>query len=72
MNNWRISEALVSVRRLTGVIREMTEEELVHVIALEKESLRRPSILQRLYRQARVLARKNHDVTIERQINQEK
>lgn len=72
MNTWRISEALVSVRRLTNVIREMTAEELVRAIALEEESLRRNSILQRLHRQARVLARKNHDVTIERQINQEK
>lgn len=72
MNNWRISEALVSVRRLQGVIREMTEEEIVRAIALEEEALRRQSILQRLYRQARVIARTKHQAVIQTQVQKEK
>lgn len=72
MNNWRISEALVSVRRLMNVIREMTHEEIVRAIALEETSLRRASILERLHRQARVLARNTQAVTIQTEVEKEK
>lgn len=71
MNNWRISEALVSVRRLMGVLPEMTQDEIVRAIALEEASLRRQSILERLYRQSRVLARTHHETALKAQINQE-
>jgi hypothetical protein len=53
MNEWRISEALLSVRRLEGVVSRLTTEELVHVIKLEEASGRRKSLLDRLYRQQR-------------------
>ena len=72
MNSWRITEALVSFRRLKDVIHEMTEEEIVRAIALEEESLRRKSILDRLYRQSRVLARATHEATLKKAITQEK
>jgi len=72
MNTWRISEALTSYRRLSAVVNEMTEEEVVRAIALEEESLRRWSVLQRLRRRARALSRAQHEVTLSRQINQEK
>lgn len=72
MNEWRISEALTSVRRLGAVLLQMTEDEVVRAIALEEESLRRSSILQRLRRRARVLNRATHEAALERRINQEK
>lgn len=72
MNQWRLNEALTSYRRLEEVVNEMTEEEVVRALALEEESLRRHSILQRLKRRARALSRAAHEVTLNRQIIKEK
>lgn len=72
MNDWRISEALTSVRRLEGVIDQMTDSEVVRAIALEEASLRRTSILQRLHRKARALARVQHEAALKQQIQKEK
>lgn len=69
MEAWRIAEALHSVRHLLVVLEQMTEEELVRAIALEEETLRRKSILERLRRRARVLALKTHDATLQHKID---
>ncbi len=68
MNEWRVSEALVSFRRLREILPQMTEEEIIRAIALEEETHRRQSVLKLLYRQARRLScNKLHQA-----INQEK
>lgn len=72
MNEWRLNEALTSLRRLEGVVNEMTQDEVVRAIALEEESLRRHTVLQRLYRRARSLARASHEVALNQQIIKEK
>ncbi|MBK8467619.1 MAG: hypothetical protein IPL32_17535 [Chloracidobacterium sp.] len=69
LNEWRISEALTSVRRLMGVLQQMTDEELIEAIKLEEASLRRKHILEKLYRQSRVLARKTHQANIKEKIH---
>ena len=58
MKSWRISEALSSVRRLNEMIYQMTDEEINDLISLEESTLRRKSVLDRLYREARQRARK--------------
>lgn len=68
MNNWRVTEALISLRRLREILPQMTEEEIVRAIALEEETHRRQSILKLLYRQARRLSRNK----LHQAINQEK
>ena len=70
MNQWRIGEALASTRRLSNIIGQMTAEEIVKAIALEENSSRRSSILERLYRQSRVLARNLHQASLPTQIAQ--
>lgn len=72
MNEWRLSEALLSVRRLNAVASQMTEEEIVRAISLEEESLRRKSILDRLYRESRARARLKHNTSLQQAITQEK
>ena len=68
MNEWRVSEALVSFRRLGEILPQMTEKEIIRAIALEEETRRRQSVLKLLYRQARRLScNKLHQA-----INQEK
>lgn len=68
MNNWRVTEALISLRRLREILPQMTEEEIVRAIALEEETHRRQSVLKLLYRQARRLSRNK----LHQAINQEK
>lgn len=68
MNNWRVTEALISLRRLREILQQMTEEEIVRAIALEEETHRRQSVLKLLYRQARRLSRNK----LHQAINQEK
>lgn len=68
MNEWRVSEALVSFRRLGEILPQMTEKEIIRAIALEEETRRRQSVLKRLYRQARRLSRNK----LHQAINQEK
>ena len=58
LNQWRISEALSSVRRLVDLMSSLTDSEIEQVIALEEASLRRKSFLDKLYREARQRARK--------------
>lgn len=68
MNEWRVSEALVSFRRLGEILPQMTEKEIIRAIALEEETRRRQSVLKLLYRQARRLSRNK----LHQAINQEK
>ena len=68
MNEWRVSEALVSFSRLREILPQMTEEEIIRAIALEEETRRRQSVLKLLYRQARRLSRNK----LHQAINQEK
>ena len=68
MNEWRVSEALISFRRLGEILPQMTEKEIVRAIALEEETHRRQSVLKLLYRQARRLSRNK----LHQAINQEK
>ena len=68
MNDWRVSEALVSFRRLGEILPQMTEKEIIRAIALEEETRRRQSVLKLLYRQARRLSRNK----LHQAINQEK
>lgn len=68
MNEWRVSEALVSFSRLREILPQMTEEEIIRAIALEEETHRRQSVLKLLYRQARRLSRSK----LHQAINQEK
>lgn len=72
MNEWRLTEALTSVRRLNAVASQMTEEEIIRAISLEEESLRRKSILDRLYRESRARARAQHNTSLQQAITQEK
>jgi hypothetical protein len=58
MTIWHVSEALTTVRRLQEVLPQLTDEELTKVIGLEEAALRRKTFLNRLYREARVRARK--------------
>lgn len=57
LNPWRVSEALVSVRRLVELLPSLTDEEVKQVIALEEAALRRQSFLDKLYRDMRRRAR---------------
>jgi len=68
MNEWRVSEALISFRRLLEILPQMTEGEIIRAIALEEETHRRQSVLKLLYRQARRLSRNK----LHQAINQEK
>ena len=68
MNDWRVSEALVSFSRLREILPQMAEEEIIRAIALEEETHRRQSVLKLLYRQARRLSRNK----LHQAINQEK
>lgn len=53
-----IAEALAGVRQLTAVIKELTAPEIEHAIELEEATRRRDTILNKLYRQRRALAKK--------------
>lgn len=45
---WHVSEALTSFRRLTGILHELTEDEVRHCLALETTAQRRSSIINKL------------------------
>ena len=48
MKNWRISEALLSFRKLNEHLQGMSEAELLSAIEIEQGSRRRKTILERL------------------------
>ena len=58
MSEWRISEALTSVRRLEELLPQMADAEIEKLIALEEEAQRRKVFLDKLYREMRQRARK--------------
>lgn len=58
MSEWRVSEALTSVRRLEELIPTMADAEIEKLIALEEEAQRRKVFLDKLYREMRQRARK--------------
>lgn len=49
---WRVTEALCSVRRLNAVIDGLSIEEIIAALELESGSQRRPSIIDRLISRA--------------------
>lgn len=55
MNDWLITEALTSVRRLRQVIDELTEEEVLAALKLELGSCRRKHVVILLQTKARKL-----------------
>ena len=60
LNQWRISEALSSVRRLVDLMSSLTDSEIEQVIALEEASLRRKAFLDKAYREMRQRVKKNY------------
>jgi len=58
LNQWRMSEALLSVRRLDELLPSLTDAEIKQVIALEEAALRRKSFLDKLYREMRQRVKK--------------
>ena len=59
MSSWHIAEALASQRRLAAVLRDLSDEELNQVIRLEQLGSRRPTLLNRLSREAQRRAKLN-------------
>ena len=60
MRPWHIAQAMKSVRSLDEIIDELTEEELLHILELESGSLRRPSVVKRVFKKAVELNRQNY------------
>jgi 4-alpha-glucanotransferase len=60
MNQWRISEALSSCRKLEEHIQQLTDAELEHCSDLERKAARRKTILERLFREFRRRAREKY------------
>ena len=52
-NDWLIAQALVSVRQLTEILNQLTDEQLNRLIELEDSAQRRKVFLDKLYREAR-------------------
>ncbi|WP_018609537.1 hypothetical protein [Uliginosibacterium gangwonense] len=52
VREWYMQLALQSYRKLVGVIGELTEEEVLAALSLEKSSRRRKSIIDALTRKA--------------------
>lgn len=52
MRKWHVAEALTSVRRLKAILQELTEEEVLHALSMEKQTLNRESIVSILITQA--------------------
>jgi len=69
VREWFIGEALASVRRLKVVLAQLTEEEVVQALVLEKEALRRKNVINSLERQYRALARKQTAITLKEKID---
>lgn len=60
MRNWHIQKALHSFRSLTGIIGELTEEEVLHVLEAESGSRRRAVMLDKLILKLAELRRHAH------------
>ena len=52
VREWHMQLALKSYRSLVDIVDQLTEEEVLAAIELEKASLRRKSLLDRLIQQA--------------------
>lgn len=57
---WQMRLALKSVRDLVSVIDQLTEEEVLAALELEKSSRRRKHVLDRLIQKAADLNRQNY------------
>lgn len=52
LRKWHISKALTSVRELREILPQLTEEEVLHALELEKQTLQRKHIISQLVNQA--------------------
>ena len=52
MRKWHVNEALASVRRLKAVLGDLTEDEVLHVLKMEKQTLQRKHVIKLLINQA--------------------
>lgn len=60
VREWHLQLALKSYRELVKIIDELTEEEVLAALELEKSSLRRKSLIDRLIQKAGDLHRQNY------------
>ncbi len=60
VRDWYVSQALVSYARLTEVLLELTEDEVLAALSLESQSRRRRSITDRLISRAARLNELNY------------
>lgn len=65
MRNWHIQKALNSFRSLSGIIGELTEEEVLHALEVESGSRRRAVMLDKLILKAAELHRKAYIITLQ-------
>lgn len=54
---WHMGEAVHSIRRLRSVLHELTLEEVLAALKIERETSRRGSVVQTLEQQAKKLNR---------------
>lgn len=66
---WYINEALTSYRRMKAVLTDMTEEEVVAALRLERSAGRRRTIIDALTTRAEQLHVANFHATLERKIH---
>ncbi len=66
VNKFRVAQALKSFGSLNGVIKELTEEEVLACLSQEAATTRRPSILDRLISRAVRL----NEVSYQRQLKE--
>lgn len=52
LRKWHVTEALSSVRRLRAILSDLTEAEVLHVLELEKQTLKRQHVVKTLINQA--------------------
>ena len=52
VRKWYVSEALTSFTRLSELLGELTEEEVLHCLDLESKSTRRGTVINRLISRA--------------------
>ncbi len=64
VREWQMQLALKSVRDLVSVIDQLTEEEVLAAIELEKSSRRRKHVLDRLIQKAADFYRQNYISTL--------
>ena len=60
MRDWFLTRALLSARSLTGVIGELTEQEVLHVLTVEAGSRRRSVMIDKLIQKAAELNRQTY------------